>query len=234
VSAEDRYAITLRAQDVRARPHDPDWEVLDAQPLPTTPEVVAALALMLAAPPGMLAAGVGFVLARYPAAASGRSWGLVVLLGTLALIAYATAGMAALGRLRGGAHRRRLLLLASHILSRWSTPEHAEQRLQRAAAAAATMGATGPVVAATGAGVALAGLLAVVLGVVHAVALAGSVPVALLAVMWWYETAEANRRHGARQRVHQRAAAVTTHVLEGMLILAALYTATLAVLARIL
>jgi hypothetical protein len=231
VNTDDRYAITISAQDVRARPHDPDWEVLDAQPLPTTPEVVAALALMLAAPPGMLAAGIGFVLVRHPDASSGRSWGLVALLATLALVAYATAGIAGLGRLRGGAHRRRLLHLASRVLSRWSTPEHVEQRLQRVAAAAVTRGGAGPAVAATGAVLALAVPVAVVLGGVHAVALAGSVPVALLVIMWWYETAEANRRQGARQRVHQRAAAVTTYVLEGLLILAALYTATLVLLA---
>jgi hypothetical protein len=193
----------------------PDWEVLVAQPLPTTPATVAALALGLAAPTGMAAAVLGLAAAQRADVRFLDAWPAVAVLAVLAVVAHGTAALAALASRRHGHQRRALMRHASLVLSRWSSPEWFQRRLEGVARGAdriaARGGARARATAATALVVLTCGLVAA--GAAHPLALVGPLPVVALAAIAHNEAGEARRQIGAGARVHLRSSHVASHVL---------------------
>lgn len=225
----DDYHVKLTPDEVAAgrvrAGREADWDAIDQQTIPTTPVVVAALALEFAAMFGM-AASVLLLLPvrrRFLGGPDYRLRGLGITSAVIALIAYVLAATAGIAHLHRGPQRRRWLTRATSVLSHLVSAEKMRRRL-----AARTPSGTLADDPGRHLPMLLVGLTLVTLevllwltGVVGPAVAAGIVPVALLVAMVRYEMVSVTRTSGARQRVHRKSVYVTAKALRDTLMFAA-------------
>lgn len=238
----DGYHVTLTPDEVAAARvragREVDWDAIDEQSIPTTPVVVAALAVEFAAMFGMAAS----VLLLLPVRRRGffgtpdyRLRGLGIVSAVVAVIAYVLAATAGIAQLHRGPQRRRWLTRATTVLSHLVSAEKMRSRLAARTPSGSLADDSGRHLPLLLVGLALVTLevLLWITGVVGPAVAAGIVPVALLVAMVRYEMVSVTRTSGARQRVHRKSVYVTAKALRDTLMFAAGHLLAVIVLPRV-